>query len=172
MIIIAGIVNFEKEEVVQQEERHALQALLSRKKLGDIHAFYDENYFITAVSFHKINIQQHCCQDNDSITFLAGNPYLENCRKFISSEPNKQVYVLHDLFKKNDWNILNNNARGVFLAIHYNKKNNQLFLLTDKLGIRPLYYWCNNNKVVFSSAFRVLEAYPFVSRTLDVQGMS
>ncbi len=172
MIVIAGIINFNKGNVVKQEERQVLKSLLSRNNEGDIHDFGEKNCFISVASFYKNDFQCYSYQTEDSMTFLAGNPYFENCQKSIYSETDKQLYVLHDLFQKKDWDILKNNTRGVFLAIHYNKKNNHFFLLTDKLGIRPLYYFFDKKKLVFSSAFRVLENYPFLSRTLDIRGIS
>lgn len=60
-------------------------------------------------------------------------------------------------------------CRGVFCGASYreNKSSPILQIFADKLAIRPLYYWCDSEMVVFATALRVLEALPFVPKVRD-----
>lgn len=60
---------------------------------------------------------------------------------------------------------------GMFAIALWDKKENKLVLVRDRLGIKPLHYWQSEDTLVFSSEIKsILQAgYP---RELDFDGMS
>ena len=50
------------------------------------------------------------------------------------------------------------NANGMFAIALYNSDKNQLFLIRDRLGIKPLYYFNDGEKFVFSSEIKAILA--------------
>lgn len=56
-----------------------------------------------------------------------------------------------------------------FCAVHYQPATGELSLIADKLGLRPLYYWIDENHVIFASALRVLEGLTEVPKRMDVR---
>lgn len=60
-------------------------------------------------------------------------------------------------------------CRGAFSAAHYDSTRSIVTLTTDRVGLRPLYYWTDGEVVVFSTTLRTFLALPFVPRTLDVR---
>lgn len=65
-------------------------------------------------------------------------------------------------------------CRGVFCGASFCITDGMpvLRLFGDKLGIRPLYYWHDNEKVVFASALRILEQLPFVAKRRSDAGVA
>ena len=45
---------------------------------------------------------------------------------------------------------------GQFAFCIWNKKNKELFLARDRVGIRPLFYWHQNNSFAFCSEIKCL----------------
>lgn len=56
------------------------------------------------------------------------------------------------------------------LAI-WDARKRELFLSRDRLGIRPLYYTCTQNQIIFGSEIKALFCHPDVSRELDLEGL-
>jgi asparagine synthase (glutamine-hydrolysing) len=57
--------------------------------------------------------------------------------------------------------------RGEFAFALYDSKNQSLFLVRDRFGIKPLYYHATASSVVFGSEIKALFANPRVPRALD-----
>ena len=53
-----------------------------------------------------------------------------------------------------DWFI--DQANGMFAIALYNSINNQLFLIRDRLGIKPLYFYNDGENLVFSSEIKAI----------------
>lgn len=49
-----------------------------------------------------------------------------------------------------------NDLRGMFAFAYYNTKKEELILVRDQLGIKPLYYHINNNRIVFGSEIKTI----------------
>ena len=45
-------------------------------------------------------------------------------------------------------------------------------MITDKLGLRPLYYWKDENYFAFASALRILEQLPLVAKQIDLHAVT
>ena len=52
------------------------------------------------------------------------------------------------------------------------RESGTLTLVADKLGIRPLYYWMDDESVVFASALRILEECPLVPKKMDLRAVT
>ncbi|MBV6422437.1 MAG: hypothetical protein NAOJABEB_00218 [Steroidobacteraceae bacterium] len=60
---------------------------------------------------------------------------------------------------------------GDFGFVHYDAASNRLSLLTDKLGVRPLYVYCSADRVWFSNSLRVMERLPGVSKIMNLRAV-
>lgn len=61
---------------------------------------------------------------------------------------------------------------GVFALAHYDTRRSALMLATDKVGLRPFYYWVGDDYVVFATALRILEAVSVVVKRMDLVGVT
>ena len=56
--------------------------------------------------------------------------------------------------------------RGEFAVVLYDRDNDQLILVRDRFGIRPLYYFSSGNTFVYGSEVKALLAHPVVPKEL------
>jgi asparagine synthase (glutamine-hydrolysing) len=101
---------------------------------------------------------------------MAGEPLLDHP----DHAPHTRTFdltQLHDGFLTNKFATLRR-ARGVFSAASYQPASRTLTLATDKLGIRPLYFWQDERYVIFASALRILEDLREVPKVMDVRAVT
>ncbi len=61
---------------------------------------------------------------------------------------------------------------GQFAFSIWNKKNRELFLARDRVGIRPLYYYHSPELFVFGSEIKAIFEHPKVPRNISAEGIS
>ncbi len=61
--------------------------------------------------------------------------------------------------------------RGMFSLALWDSKKQQLLLARDRLGIKPLVYALDGQKLIFASEIKSLLRYPDVDRTLDYEAI-
>jgi asparagine synthase (glutamine-hydrolysing) len=105
------------------------------------------------------------------VTLIAGDPLLdEEIELAAGGRRGHSLDLLHATASQGRWDILSR-ANGVFSAVHYSPADGHLTLVSDKLGLRPLYYWIGPDLVVFASSLRVLEELPVVPKRMDLRGV-
>jgi asparagine synthase (glutamine-hydrolysing) len=57
---------------------------------------------------------------------------------------------------------------GMFAFALWDKPRRRLFVARDHLGIKPLYYWFGNGKLVFGSELKCLVTHPSTPRQIDL----
>ncbi|MER3426282.1 MAG: asparagine synthase (glutamine-hydrolyzing) [Thermoleophilia bacterium] len=62
--------------------------------------------------------------------------------------------------------------RGMFAFALWDIKHNKLFLVRDRLGVKPLYYYWDGHLLLFASELRALEVYREFKRDLDPQSLA
>ena len=152
---IAGIVNYKK------DLKKTINILnLSIKNRGpDENGFYfdeDENLALTMTRLSIIGLndgsQPKISQDKNIIFFFNGEIYNYkelNKDYFPKLNIKSDTEVLLRMYEKFGLNMLNN-LNGMFSICIYDKKKKKIFLIRDRFGIKPLYYYKNKN-FVFSS---------------------
>jgi asparagine synthase (glutamine-hydrolysing) len=60
---------------------------------------------------------------------------------------------------------------GMFVFAIWDTRRQRLLIARDRLGIKPLYYFCNAERLFFASELKALLAHPDVPRALDLTAL-
>lgn len=61
---------------------------------------------------------------------------------------------------------------GMFAIALYDKQKEQLILIRDRAGIKPLYYYWNNDILLFASELKALYCHPRFEKKIDVNSVA
>jgi asparagine synthase (glutamine-hydrolysing) len=61
---------------------------------------------------------------------------------------------------------------GMFAISIYNKKENKLIIIRDRIGKKPLYYSLHNNSFLFASELKALMKYQSFDKTIDKEALN
>jgi asparagine synthase (glutamine-hydrolysing) len=56
---------------------------------------------------------------------------------------------------------------GMFAISLFDKKTNELYLVRDRIGKKPLYYWYENQNIVFASELKPIMEYPGFPKNIN-----
>ena len=147
---IAGLVNYKK------DLKKTINSLnLSIKHRGpDENGFYfdkDENIALTMTRLSIIGLDDGCqpkiSEDKNIIIFFNGEIYnYKELNKIYFPKLNikSDTEILLRMYEKFGLNMLNS-LNGMFSICIYNKNKKKIFLVRDRFGIKPLYYYKNKN---------------------------
>ncbi|MGB4497550.1 MAG: asparagine synthase-related protein [Methylococcaceae bacterium] len=164
MTIFSGIINLHASDL-ETEKTEALKEIMRKNIKEKITYEFNENTFYCIGFDSNAYKSSGLEKDNESFTLIVGDPVLDE-RK---NSRNEDIKKLHLGFKRGERNLLTQ-TRGVFSGIHFNYKNNECYFFTDKLGIRPLYYYIDSKFFMFSSVLSYIENLSFVNLEADLMG--
>ena len=61
---------------------------------------------------------------------------------------------------------------GIFAFAVWEKKEKRLFFARDRIGVKPLFYKCHEDGLIFSSEIKTILTYPTVQPQLDEDGVA
>ncbi|HXG70783.1 MAG TPA: asparagine synthase (glutamine-hydrolyzing) [Gemmatimonadaceae bacterium] len=61
---------------------------------------------------------------------------------------------------------------GMFAVAAYNRRTKQLFLMRDRFGVKPLYYWFTRTAVVFASEIKAIMRHPDFKVRLNLPALN
>ena len=64
-----------------------------------------------------------------------------------------------------------NYLEGMFAFAIYDKRNDKMFLARDRLGQKPLHYYIDNSKFIFSSEIQAITKHPSINKEINNQGI-
>lgn len=163
--MIAGIV-FLKKNSIDSDHEYEFRNVLSQYNSKSVNNIYKtENALFFRRNTGALTDYPGSILNESVVSFLAGEPFITK----------QNVAENHQILTKailNEDQQTLKNARGVFTAALYNHEHKTLSLCSDKLGIRPLYYWYSDNIVVFSTQIRFFEKLKFIPKIRDEVALS
>jgi asparagine synthase (glutamine-hydrolysing) len=86
---------------------------------------------------------------------------------FVTNSDTEVILAAYELF---DLECLQR-LQGMFAFAIWDGDKRRLFLARDRLGIKPLYYYLDGEKIIFASEIKALLCDPEVPRELDLKGL-
>ena len=169
MTLLAGVYSRHVGDRVPDDLCDRIQRALSRNPDELTHHFRDERCFLVKADIGAYG-EPALRIDPGAVSFLVGEPLLAH------SEPTRRSRAddlgeLHVGLSRNDFEALER-ARGVFCAAHYQPGSGTLTLVTDKLGLRPMYYCLGDRYVIFATALRILEEVREVPKVMNLRAVT
>ena len=93
---------------------------------------------------------------------------LEKGHKFTTHSDTEVIVHLYEEEGENCFSFL----RGMFAIAIWDSKNQKLVLARDRVGKKPLFYYCDQKRMLFASEMKAILANPGVSATLDYESFS
>jgi len=170
MTLFAGILN-RKNGPIPDSACASLKQLISRNPADGVKAFRDDSSFFAKVDVGAFGDPGFIVDPGGALSLVAGEPLLANRKGASGSNRQHDLTDIHKQCLKGNWDVLRE-ADGTFCMVHYQPRMGTLSLMADKLGIRPLYFWADDDLVVFASALRIMEEFPLVPKRMDLRAVT
>ncbi len=178
---IVGIFHFDPDKPVQQP-------ILKRMNDAIVHRGPDDEGFFTqnhvGLAMRRLSIidlsgghQPIFSADGQKVIVFNGEVYnfvdhrpalINKGYKFQTRTDTEVVLNLYQEFGEDFLSRLN----GMFGLAIWDQAEQQLLLARDHLGVKPLYYYRDEEKLVFASEIKAILAHPEVKTELDLQGLN
>ena len=100
--------------------------------------------------------------------FLELKKELLNSYNFITNTDTEVIIAAYQT-----WGLtFVNKLKGMFAIAIYDKKINKIFLIRDRFGIKPLYYFYNENHIIFASELKAILASGLINKEIDYSSFS
>jgi asparagine synthase (glutamine-hydrolysing) len=169
MTLLSGAYCRHHGDVVPNRLSEAIKQTISRHSGEAVEEFSDGRCFLAKVDIGAYG-ERGVSSDSRAVSFLTGEPLLASSDHTARSRAD-DLSELHNALLEGDALPLRR-ARGVFTLAHYQPASGALVLLTDKLGIRPLYIALGERYVIFASALRILERLAEVPKAMNVRAVT
>jgi asparagine synthase (glutamine-hydrolysing) len=100
--------------------------------------------------------------------FLELKKELLNSYNFITNTDTEVIIAAYQT-----WGLeFINKLKGMFAIAIYDKKINKIFLIRDRFGIKPLYYFYSDNNLLFASELKAILTSGLVKKEVDFSSFS
>jgi len=166
MTLIAGIFSRHGQSPSDSDCANLRQSI-SRNPDDAVNTFRDHRSFLAKLDIGAFSEPASIVDADGAVTLLAGEPLLGNgC-----TDRQPDLNLIHKHALTSNWDVLRQ-AEGTFCLVHYQPQAGTLSLVADKLGIRPLYFWMDDQQIVFASALRILEGLSYVPKKMDLRAVT
>lgn len=173
---IAGIFNTNGEPVSPVTLRRMTDAIAHRGPDGE--GFYSDRF--VALGHRRLSIIDLSSAGHQPMVSVDGDVVLSyNGEIYNFQELRLELEALgHPFRSRTDSEVVLNAWRqwgpecvmrfnGMFAFAVWDKREQALFLVRDRYGIKPLYYGCFGNAFLFGSEQKAITAHPAVSKVID-----
>jgi len=167
MSLFAGIIN-RRGRSLPDSVCSSLAQSISRNPIDEVISFRYASAYFAKIDVGAFGEPGSFANQHGTLSLLTGEPLLSDGRY---SNRQQELRVLHDQCLQNNWDAFKG-ADGTFCFVHYQPQTGSLTLVADKVGVRPLYFWMNDELVVFASTLRVLEECPLVPKKMDLRAVT
>lgn len=167
MSLLAGVYSLDDSISPEPASIEAIQKFISRSD-DDIEVFQDRRFFLAKLDVGAF--QESAFIAKETVVTLTGEPVLispeghPRCRADDLSRLCRELSV--------DCYSILRDCHGSFSLCCYNPATGSLFLCTDRVGVRALYFHIDRQFIFFSSNLRILENITAVPKRMDIRGVT
>jgi asparagine synthase (glutamine-hydrolysing) len=173
----AGIVNKNKQEV-SDELLRKMAATIHHRGPDEDGVFIENNigFFHKRLSIIDLSTGQQPMHFNNCTIVFNGEIYnyielreqlVKKNHEFKTTSDTEVILHLYAEYGNDFVNLLN----GMFAFIIYDKTKNKLFISRDHFGIKPLYWYHDDSKILFGSEIKALLAHPGITAQPDNENL-
>jgi asparagine synthase (glutamine-hydrolysing) len=177
---ICGIFNFGIEQPVNKETLKMMCDLMAHRGPDDEGFFVEGNIGLgmRRLSIVDLSTGHQPISNEDGTVWIVFNGEIYNhliLRKELQSKGHKFATntdteaIIHAYEEYGEDCV--NKLRGMFAFAVWDKSKNKLFLARDRVGIKPLYYYLDDKRLIFGSELKVILEYPGIPRDLDFEAL-
>ena len=171
MTILAGIISRHSGFTIPEQQRASIKHHISRHSGDIVHERGSIDWYMAKIDIGAFGTAALHDIDERAISMIAGEPLLCSDKGATSRDRNADLQIIHEAITTTEWSALAD-AAGTFCGVHFDIKNRVLTLFTDKIGLRPIYYYIDNDFIIYASALRILEQIPNLLKTIDLRGVT
>lgn len=178
---ITGIVYFNKERKVKPETLKKMADIIRHRGPDDEGYYIDNN---VGLAFRRLSIidlhtgHQPLSNHNDTIHIIFNGEiynYQEQRERlkqkgYVFKTTTDTEVILH-LYEEHGVDCLQY-LRGMFGFAIWDKNKQQLFCARDRFGIKPFYYYTDNNKFAFGSEIKSILKEDDIDKTLSADALN
>jgi asparagine synthetase B (glutamine-hydrolysing) len=164
MSLFAGIVARRADVRIAEEDRRALEGLIARDAALPRRILRSDVHHLVHVDLGS-NGSAGVIACGTATSLIAGDAVLDG--PYARATRAGELEVLHEAWRDGDLAPLQH-SRGTFALVHVGTLG-RVSLVTDRIGLRPLYLWMDEDRVVFASSLRVMEQLPCVPKRVDLR---
>lgn len=177
---ISGIIYFNKERKVDPSLLKSMTDVIIHRGPDD-QGFYIENNIglgFRRLSIIDLNTGHQPLSNEDESTWIIFNGEIYNYKE-LQERLIKQGHVFRTksdtetivhLYEQYGVDCLKH-LRGMFSFAIWDNKKKQLFCARDRFGIKPFYYYADNEKLIFGSEIKALLKCDNIDRTLSPEAI-
>lgn len=177
---IVGLVNFDEQKVNPEVLKNML-GLINYRGPDECGIYVNGNVGLGNVRLSIIDLstgQQPMCNEDKSLWIVYNGEvfnYIElrnDLKKqgvsFRTDSDTEVVLKYYEMYAEKCLSYFN----GQFAFAIWDNKKKTLFMARDRMGIRPLYYSCYKNFLIFASEIKCILCHPVIRAELDIEALA
>jgi len=168
MSLLAGAIS-RTDKDLPPTVRLALAANLSRRPGESIETYGGGRWFLAKADVGAYRSKGSLAWAGASTFVMAGEPLLSGERYRSCGDRAAEARLVYEALSSGRTDALEA-ATGTYCGALYRPEEHRLTLVSDKLGVRPIYYCVMPDFAVFATALRILEAANLIGNGIDLRG--
>ncbi|MEO8208928.1 MAG: asparagine synthase (glutamine-hydrolyzing) [bacterium] len=179
---IVGIYNFDKNNLVNKTLLKSMTDEIRHRGPDDEGYYIDKN---VGLGFRRLSIidisingHQPMCNEDESVWIIFNGEFYNfqdyrneleaKGHRFKSRTDSEVIIHLYEEYGEKCIEKIN----GMFAFCIYDKKKQQVLLARDRIGIKPLYYFLDNSRLIFASEIKAIIKDPSIQRNINYNSLS
>lgn len=177
---ICGVLNFHKDHAVEEAEVHRMCQVIQHRGPDDEGIYVNKNVGIGMRRLSIIDLSgghQPISNEDKSVWIVFNgeiynyknirNELIQKGHQFTTNSDTETILHAYEEYGETCPEKLN----GMFGFAIWDGRNNRLFLARDRIGIKPLYYYLDSNRLVFGSELKSILQVKDIPRQVNPKAL-